>query len=138
MDIKYSIMELKENDKLIAYMVAKCYVIKEPDTYKKTADPNNTYEVVFEWEPNGKTDIVPIYDNEQNCVNSTKVACVFDKLKECKQKAEDLNDELARKEIKDAKLWEVRDLVKVLKQNLQTALDMQEEHLKPKQTELVR
>ena len=131
MEQKYGVMEIKDGDKIVAYVVAKCNIVKHTE-YNLNGKKGSIYHVVFEWNPSGESNIEPIYDKDGNCTNSVMTDIVFDSVKDCKKAVEDLNEQIAKDEIKNAKIYEVRDLAKKLRETFQKALDMQEEHLKIK------
>ena len=137
MEQKYGVMEIKDGDKIVAYVVAKCTVIKQTD-YSINGKKNSIFHIVFEWNPNGENNIAPIYDVNGNCINAVMTDKVFDNLTNCKKVTEELNDQIAKDEIKNAKIYEVRELAKKLRETFQKALNMQEEHLKQKTTEIIK
>ena len=136
MEQKYGLMELKDGDKVIAYVAAKCIVVKHTE-YNLNGKKGSIYHIVFSWNPNGENNIEPIYDKDGNCTNSVMVDQIFDNALDCKKVVENLNEDIAKNEIKNAKIYEVRDLAKKLRANFQMALDLQEKYLNNNSTQII-
>ena len=74
----------------IACFVPAICTIVDSRIEKVDGEDAQVYEVVFEWNQKGETEIEPIF-KKGKCINSTISFWAFDKLSECRAQVDELN-----------------------------------------------
>ena len=90
--LKYVPMPIYENDNIVVYISAKCYLIEEHKKYLPNNQEITTYDIVFCYNQD-KTNNKPIF-NLNKCINSINVDLIFESLKQCKNYTKELNNKL--------------------------------------------
>lgn len=140
---KYAIMELTQIDdatkeeKIYAYVAAKCELIKPIECILENGKNVTKYEVVFTWNEN-QENITPEYNQEGICTNSIVVDQIFTEQKPARVMSEELNNSLIKDIIKVTPIYELVTVTPKLRANLQKALRLQTQHFTAKHTEAGR
>ena len=103
--IKYAVMPIHpvgdyDGEKTLAYVPAKCYLIKKTEEFFQNGTSKLSYEVVFTWNHAEKQEnIIPSYmydliENKNKYFNSTEVAQVYDELIDARIKADEANEDM--------------------------------------------
>lgn len=88
--VRYAIMDIKEGEKSLCYVSAKCYQIAQQEVTSPTGKKLIGYDVVFDWDVSGKENIKPEF-KDGKCINSTLVMKVFTNFLECEKLADFAN-----------------------------------------------
>lgn len=115
----YAVLKIKAPQKYketvyYNYIVAKCKLIKTVNS------PQQEFEVVFNIDEN-LNQVEPVFDKNGKCTNSIIVSNIYQSHYSCKKQADTLNDEMIREAIKQASLYDAREVSKVLRENLNYA-----------------
>lgn len=103
--VKYAVMPIYSEvdidySKILAYVPAKCYLIKKTEEFLQNGTKKLTYDVVFTWNYTEKTEnIKPSYmfdlmENKNHYFNTTEVDKVYDELLDARIKANEANEDM--------------------------------------------
>lgn len=121
---------LKPVNEVYAYVVAKCYLVKETTIYNKDGSTSAIYGVVPTWKQNEKKHIEPEYDWNNECINAMYTKYIFDDLNEAKCCSRKLNAELIEIKLMKCDYDNDNELIKELEYDIQEAYKIEEKHLK--------
>ena len=78
----YAPMPIYEEDKIVAYIVMKCYLVGEYKVYLTSGDAISTYDIVYCYNQYKERQI-PIFENNKY-TNSVTTTNIYKNFKECK------------------------------------------------------
>lgn len=108
--VKFAVMPIRSAGdfnglKVLAYVPAKCYLVKKTEEYFMCGSSKVTYDVVFTWNYEEKREnITPSYmfdlvDNTNKYFNTTSVDEVYDDLMDARIQASIANEDLFMEEL---------------------------------------
>ena len=95
--IKYAPMPVIKNNKVVAYITAKVYLLEETKKYLGNGECNTTYLIFYIYDQYGQRQNL-ILDDEDTCVNGYEIDFVFDDINSCKTFTRNKNAEIVLNE----------------------------------------
>lgn len=83
-------MPIYEDNKLIYYIVSKCYLLGQNIKYYEDGTKDETYEVFFPVSLNYER-LIPRFDSFMNCINASYLPCIFSEFALAKEYVDILN-----------------------------------------------
>ena len=90
--VVYSYMPIIENNEIVSYICAKCYLIEEVNTYLSTGETKTKNKVFFIYNQDKKLNNIKLKDG--NCLNYSVVEKVYRTVESCQRMVRLKNEEL--------------------------------------------
>ena len=128
--IVYAPMPIFQNNKVVAYITSRCYLIEETISYKYDK-VDYLYKVVYFYNQR-KEKINPRFENDV-CINSHKVPFVFEDVRKCQNYVRNLNERFIYQMINNCKnINQVNNICNHKQLYLKKYYDLEQELLKEK------